>query len=253
MAFILLPDLLQPTGFCFSWEDAFILISPFCWEQIFISPFLRDNFLILLHIQQQNTLGRAQSQCSFQSRVLLRKRGVVMYSWSLTEVGGLGFETSNPDESSASMEPERSLPYSPESTTGPCSEPGESSPHRHSQFLKIHFIIVLASMLKSPKWSLSFWFYDLKCVCIGQNFSRAYCMSRSSAPWLVHVIMNVKPKKFEPEKLRDGTSRSSGKDICIIFGRSRIQISTRRSAILAEVFRRFPRFLRANSVILGLP
>jgi hypothetical protein len=38
--------------------------------------------------------------------------------------------------------------------------------------------------------------------------------------------------------------------VCFVFGRSRVQISTQRPAILTEGFRGFPQFLHANAGIV---
>jgi hypothetical protein len=47
------------------------------------------------------------------------------------------------------------------------------------------------------------------------------------------------------------TSRPNGQYTCFVFGRSRVQISSRRPAILTEVFRGFPQSLDANSGIVS--
>jgi len=48
-----------------------------------------------------------------------------------------------------------SLPHSQEPATRTYSEPDQSSPCSPSQFLKIHFNIILPSIHGSSKWSLS--------------------------------------------------------------------------------------------------
>jgi hypothetical protein len=47
---------------------------------------------------------------------------------------------------------ESSLQYSKDPNTGSYPEPHEATPHPQSLLLKIHFNIILLSMLRPPKW-----------------------------------------------------------------------------------------------------
>jgi hypothetical protein len=49
------------------------------------------------------------------------------------------------------------------------------------------------------------------------------------------------------------TSLPRGQHFCFIFGRSQVQISGRRPAILTKAFRSFLSYLQANAGIVGLP
>jgi hypothetical protein len=63
------------------------------------------------------------------------------------------------------IEPEVSLPYSQEPSTGSCPEIYQSSPY-HSILFKIHFNIILLPTSRTPWWYLSFWLSHQKHLCI---------------------------------------------------------------------------------------
>jgi hypothetical protein len=56
-----------------------------------------------------------------------------------------------------------------------------------SYFFKIHLKIIFPSMPRSPKWTLSFMFFDYHSVCIS-HLLYVYYMSRSSRPQCVRLI-----------------------------------------------------------------
>jgi hypothetical protein len=62
------------------------------------------------------------------------------------------------------MEPEGSISYSQEPSTGPYPEPYQSNPHHPipSYLSKIHFDIVHPPSSWSSQWSLSFWLSYIK-------------------------------------------------------------------------------------------
>jgi hypothetical protein len=64
------------------------------------------------------------------------------------------------------MEPESSLPYSQELSSGPYSEPDESSSNPPPNFPKIHYNIIFLSISRSSELSLTFRFSDQNFVCI---------------------------------------------------------------------------------------
>jgi len=63
------------------------------------------------------------------------------------------------------MEPWRSLPQSQEPVLPPLPEPDQSSSYTLSQFLKVKFNIILPSIPKFFKWSLSIRFTHPSPVC----------------------------------------------------------------------------------------
>jgi len=63
------------------------------------------------------------------------------------------------------MDPAGSLPHSQQPATCPYPEPDQSNPCLPSNFLKIHFTIILQFMSRSSTWSLSLSFSHPSSVC----------------------------------------------------------------------------------------
>jgi hypothetical protein len=68
----------------------------------------------------------------------------------------------------------------------------------------------------------------------------------------VPYCRNIKSIIFQGLSIKEKrqTSRSSGKHTCFVFGRSRVQVSARRTAILATGFRGFLQSLEGNARIV---
>jgi hypothetical protein len=82
------------------------------------------------------------------------------------------------------MEPEGSLPYSQQSSTGPYPEPDQSSPYHPYRF-KIRFNIILPPKSIPSQLSLSFWLshYDSTCIPLLPHACYIPSPSQSNYTW----------------------------------------------------------------------
>jgi hypothetical protein len=97
------------------------------------------------------------------------------------------------------MEPEGSIPHSQAPATCPYPEPTQSSPYPSSHFMKINRNIILPSMPRSPKWSLSLKFSHQYPVEVSPRPNTRY-MSRPSHsspfPQTTHIYTHLPHAQF---------------------------------------------------------
>jgi hypothetical protein len=91
----------------------------------------------------------------------------------------------------------------------PYPEPDQYSPHHPALSLKTHFIIILPSVPKYYKWSLSFRLPNQNFICILYFPHVNYMLYPSHSPWFDHLndiwwrvqIMDLLMKHFSPFSL----------------------------------------------------